>query len=97
MSIGMFSFSFIALNLLKLSRPLTDTVIMQSDIEAGIEPGPDKNSNDREQKIDAEPDTTFTDPNMVSWKPDDPENPLNWPRVWRGLHIFIISFMALTV
>lgn len=36
------------------------------------------------------------DPNIVDWDgPDDPENPLNWPKAWRTGHVVIVSILTL--
>ena len=36
------------------------------------------------------------DPNLVDWDgPDDPENPMNWPRSSRMLHVVLVSMFTL--
>ncbi|KAF5532865.1 hypothetical protein FMEXI_12186 [Fusarium mexicanum] len=69
---------------------------MNSDVETAVESSHERGSKedlDAESKANA----TSSDPNVVDWQENDPENPLNWPAFKAVAHIVIISFMTLTV
>ncbi|KAH7213051.1 major facilitator superfamily domain-containing protein [Fusarium oxysporum] len=69
---------------------------MNSDVETAVESSHDRASKEMlEAEIKA--NATSSDPNVIDWQENDPENPLNWPAHERGAHVVIISFMTLTV
>lgn len=59
--------------------------------------------SDKEQDISNSPAGTSSedndvpvDPNIVDWNgPDDPENPLNWSKTKKNLHVVIVSLFTL--
>ncbi|EWZ28442.1 major facilitator superfamily domain-containing protein [Fusarium oxysporum Fo47] len=69
---------------------------MNSDVETAVESSHDRGSK---EELDAETkaNATSSDPNVVDWQENDPENPLNWPAYKAVAHVVIISFMTLTV
>ncbi|SCO87615.1 uncharacterized protein FRV6_11742 [Fusarium oxysporum] len=69
---------------------------MNSDVETAVESSHDWGSK---EELDAETkaNATSSDPNVVDWQENDPENPLNWPTYKAVAHVVIISFMTLTV
>ncbi|KAF5682061.1 hypothetical protein FCIRC_5223 [Fusarium circinatum] len=69
---------------------------MNSDVETAVESSHERGSK---EELDAESkaNATSSDPNVVDWQENDPENPLNWPTFKALAHIVIISFMTLTV
>ncbi|KAH6959616.1 major facilitator superfamily domain-containing protein [Ilyonectria sp. MPI-CAGE-AT-0026] len=70
---------------------------MNSDVETAVNNSLGDQSNDKKSDTHRKPTSLSVDPNVVSWEPNDPEHPMNWPRHKRALHIVIISFMTLTV
>ncbi|KAF5615111.1 hypothetical protein F52700_13571 [Fusarium sp. NRRL 52700] len=69
---------------------------MNSDVETAVESNHDGNSKE-ELDAETEANPTSSDPNVVDWQENDPENPLNWPAYKAVGHVVIVSFMTLTV
>ncbi|KAK0385398.1 hypothetical protein NLU13_7874 [Sarocladium strictum] len=57
----------------------------QDDMETGVQPPLEKNDSQQ-----------ATDRDLVGWdSPSDPENPRNWPRWSKNMHIFLLGLLTL--
>ena len=60
------------------------------DLEKGDQVGDDEGAT--------EPEQTEKDPNLIEWDgPDDPENPMNWPKTKKWIVTLTLGFMTLCV